>query len=74
MIPSQKSVIAIPATTNPSVAWRKSPGFVAAHHGVDIGAAVKSVEQGEIAFAGNAKQPVDAVRHQAVDDFKTLHE
>jgi hypothetical protein len=44
------------------------PGFVAAHYGVDVSAAVERVEQPQIAFAWHAEQPVDTVRREAVDD------
>jgi hypothetical protein len=35
---------------------------------LDVGAAVERVEQAEIALAGHAEQPVDAIGDQAVDD------
>ena len=46
-------------------------GLVAAHHGVDVGAAIKRVEQPEIALARDAEDAVDGVRHEAIDDQLT---
>jgi hypothetical protein len=46
-------------------------GFVPAGDGVDVGASVERVEQAEIALAGHAEQPVDAVGDESVDDQLT---
>ena len=43
-------------------------GLVPARHRVDVAAAVKGIEQAEIALAGHAEHAVDAVGDQAVDD------
>ena len=44
------------------------PGFVAAHHRVDVGPAMERVEQREIALARDAEEAVDAMRDEARDD------
>ncbi len=43
-------------------------GLVPAHDRIDVGAAIKRVEQAEIAFARHAEHAVDAMRDQAVDE------
>jgi hypothetical protein len=57
----------------PRVGKRHESGarLVPAHHGVDIGAAIKRVEQPEIALARDAEDAVDGVRHEAIDDQLT---
>jgi hypothetical protein len=45
--------------------------LVPARHGVDLAAAIKGIEQAEIALAGHAEHAVDAVGDQAVDDQST---
>jgi hypothetical protein len=45
--------------------------FVPTGDGVDVGPAVERIEQAEIALAGNAEQPVDAVGDEAADDQLT---
>ncbi len=59
-----------PASRASAIAMTRAR-LVPAGDSVDVGAAIKRVEQAEIALAGNAEQPVDAVGDEALDNQLT---